>query len=233
MEEMNLNRNYAARKVQQFWRKNTSITTLTYIKDRINTSLGSDGLQELSNKLHAIKKTCKGDGAGLSGGILMDMFLCEYFEKNIPEYEENHTGESDMKICGTDLSQKKINGKSTIALDWSKNEIKTNREHFSCHLMILNLTTEQWWKTTPKERIPTLKISYNDIIPAGIYFVDKQFCKYYIKLSKNNKTDTLIESKYLYGMLKRSINQDLCITLPPPNEEDMKFTLLNAFSKSK
>jgi hypothetical protein len=36
----------------------------------------------------------------------------------LPEYVEFHKGECDMKICDVPLSQKKINGKSNIALDW-------------------------------------------------------------------------------------------------------------------
>ena len=52
---------------------------------------------------------------------------------------------------------------------------------------------------------------------------------YFIKLSNNNKTNTLIESQYLYIMLKHSIIQKLFIALPSPNKE-LKFNILNSFS---
>lgn len=73
-----------------------------------------------------------------------------------------------------------------------------------------------------------IKITYNDIIPSGIYIIDKQFCKYYIERNSNNKTDTVINSQYLYIMLKRSIMMKTFIELPLPNKE-LKFNILNAF----
>jgi hypothetical protein len=67
-------------------------------------------------------------------------------------------------------------------------------------------------------------------MPSGIYLVDKQFCKRYIKLSNNNKTNTLIEKEFVYIMLKRSLNLKLFIELPAPNKE-LKFDILKAFSE--
>ena len=64
----------------------------------------------------------------------------------------------------------------------------------------------------------------------GIFLIDKQFCKYYVKLTKNNKTDTLIESQYLYIMLKRSMALNLYVELPTPNKT-LKFDILKAFSE--
>ena len=118
--------------------------------------------------------------------------------------------------------------KSSIALDWSKNEKDGNREHFSENLFIINLKSEQWWKNKPIESKSKIKVKYNDVIPVGIFLIDKQFCKYYVKLTKNNKTDTLIESQYLYIMLKRSMALKLYIELPSPNK-DLTFNILNAF----
>jgi len=186
-------------------------------------------LQDLSNKCHSITLSCKGDGAGLSGGTLIDMLLCKFFQEKLQLYKDYHDGESDMKIYDIPLSQKKINGKSRIALDWSKNETKTKKEHFNCNIIIINLKTEKWWKNNPTHKLCDIKITYTDIIPSGIYIIDKQFCKYFIKLSNNNKTNTLIESQYLYIMLKHSITQKLFIALPSPNKE-LKFNILNSFS---
>ena len=52
----------------------------------------------------------------------------------------------------------------------------------------------------------------------------------FIKLSSNNKTNSLIDSQYLYLMLKRSIMLKLYIELPKPNKT-IDFNILNAFSK--
>jgi hypothetical protein len=217
-------------KIQRWWRSRSSIKNLNTVKNYLSNNLTTADLQDLSNKCHSISKTCSGDGAGLSGGTLIDMLLCSYFQNKLPEYKEHHVGESDMKICDIPLSQKKINGKSSIALDWSKNEKDGNREHFSENLFIINLKSEQWWKNKPIESKSKIKVKYNDIIPSGIFLVDKQFCKYYIKLTKNNKTDTLIESQYLYLMLKRSMALKLYIALPSSNK-DLTFNILNSFSE--
>jgi hypothetical protein len=110
--------------LQRWWRKKSNIKELRKIHRYLSSSLSSEDLQDLSNKCHSITKHCKGDGAGLSGGTLIDMLLCSFLKEKLPLYSDYHDGESDMKLCDIPLSQKKINGKSTIALDWSKNETK-------------------------------------------------------------------------------------------------------------
>jgi len=217
------------KKIQKWWRKNTSIKNLKTVKTHLLQNLTPIDLQDLVNKCYSITKACNSDGAGLSGGTLIDMLLCKYFEEKLSGYKEHHIGESDMKICDIPLSQKKINGKSTIALDWSKNDKNGNREHFSVDILIINLKEHQWWKTNPKEIKSNIKIKYNETIPQGIYLIDKQFCKYYTKIMKNNKTNTLIESQYLYIMLKRSMSLHTFIELPSPNKT-LQFNILNAFS---
>ncbi len=208
---------------------------LKSVYDHLLEHLQEERRQELSNKCCAIKNCCTGDGAGLSGGTLIDMLVGDYFQKYVPGYTPSRQGESDMKIGEIPLSQKKINGKSTIALDWSKNPTHVDREcreHFSCHILIINLKTDQWWKKNPKsqiEKMSALNITYNDAIPSGIYLVDKQFCKRFVDLSSNNKTNTLIDSQPLYVMLKRSIAIGLFISFPDPNQ-CLKFSILDAFS---
>ena len=215
--------------IQKWMKTHTSISRLSRVRNCILSQLSPSDFQELSNKLHSITQACKGDGAGLSSGTLIDMLICNFFQQKMSEYTEYHNGESDMKICNIPLSQKKINGKSTIALDWSKNKFESGREHFSSDIIIINLKSEQWWKNTPKKTVSNIQVTYNDTIPAGIYIIDKQFCKYYVKLSSNNKTDTLIESPFLYIMLKRSLHLNLYISLPVPNAQ-LTFNILNAFS---
>lgn len=220
---------FASTKIQRWWRKNTAIYKLSNIKKEIESSLSTSDIQELSNNCAAITRTCVGDGAGLLGGGLIDMYLSKLFQTKILSYQDCHHGESDMMIFNTRLSQKKINGKSTIALDWSKNTSENKKEKFDCDLIIINLKTEKWWKTRPNKIINS-RIKYDNIIPAGIYILDKRFCKKFVSLSSNNKTNTLITSEYLYIMLKRSIYQQLYIFIPPPNKVVI-FNILRAFSE--
>jgi hypothetical protein len=220
--------NISATLLQNWWLKRTNINKLRKIHKCLSISLSNEDLQDLSNKCHSITKRCKGDGAGLSGGTLIDMLLCDFFKEKLPLYSEYHDGECDMKICGVPLSQKKINGKSIIALDWSKNEAtepskaskaREPRMRFASNIIIINLRAERWWKNNPTHTKSNIKITYNDIIPSG---------KYFVGLSSNNKTNTLIDNQFVYIMLKRSISQKLYIDLPSPNK-DLKFNILDAF----
>ena len=224
----------SSNKIKKWWKKYNSINSINELKNihkLIESKLTHSDLQELSNKCISITNVCKGDGVGLTGGTLIDMYLCKYFlEKLKDHYEELHSGESDIKIDNTELSLKKITGKSTIALDWSKNKTDNKKKYFNNHIIIINLKTEKWWKTKPNKIISNKIITYNDEIKSGIYFIDKNYCKRYIKLSSNNKTNSLIDSQYLYFMLKRSIMLRLYIELPTPNK-NIEFNILQAFSE--
>ena len=213
--------------IQRWWRKISNMKVLRKVHRILQEQLIQEDLQDLSNKCNAITMSCKGDGCGLLSGGLIDMLITSYFKK-LEDYKDCHLGEADMTISGISLSLKKINGPSTLALDWSKNKDSVQREHFTCSILILNLKTSQWWKKAPKT--PQLKITYNDTMPSGIYIVDKQFCKHYIKLSNNNKTNTLIEKEFVYLMLKRSLALQLFIALPEPNKA-LLFDIANAFSE--
>ena len=110
------------------------------------------------------------------------MLVCSFLKTHIgSDYCDFHVNESDMKICNVPLSQKKINGPSILALNWSKNkkkkaqtdstkeaventidEIYTKKENFSSHLMIINLKSARWWKNLPRVKLAGCKITYND-----------------------------------------------------------------------
>jgi hypothetical protein len=95
------------------------------------------------------------------------------------------------------LSFKKITGKSNIALNWSKNKNITD-PNFTIDLMIFNLKSQNWYKTP---------------IPTGLYLIPKEFCIEHVKLKSNNKTDTLIDAKNLFEMIKYSISQNLFLEI--------------------
>lgn len=208
-------------------------TSLRQVVDSLEKQLTHEILVELVSKLYAIRSDFTGDGAGLSGGTLSDKFVTAYLSDKIPSFVEYHVGESDIMILGLPLSMKKIHGKSTIALDWSKNkEHSKKRERFDTDMMIINLKTKQWWKKSPihvnQEEIDSN--FYSTSIKAGIYFISHTYCKSNICLSSNNKTDSLIESNSLYKMLKQSIVDNMVIEFPTEVPK-FKFNILNAFEK--
>lgn len=200
-------------------------TILKNILSYLRLNLTEEDLYELSIKCNSITTYCKGDGAGLLGGCLIDILVSKFFEIKLSEYTENKQGESDMKICNIPFSFKKINGKSNIALDWSKNKNIGSKEHFKYHILIINLKTSKWWKNGPKVKD---NITYNDTIKAGIYIIDKNYCKSNITLLSNNKTNTLIDSISLYKMIKDSISKNLYIEIPK-SDKHIVFNILNAF----
>ncbi len=209
----------------------TNSASLNDIYLHLKTHLTPDILKGFVDKLNAVRNAFKGDGAGLSGGILSDKLTIDYLSLYVPEFREHHVGESDCAIKDCALSLKKINGKSTIALDWSKNPDESKkREKFENHILILNLCTEQWWKTAPKDASPEERECnyFTTAMPAGIYLVPASYCKDNVCLKSNNKTDTLIESIPLYKMLKHSMEQGLFIEFPKSDSE-VKFNILSAF----
>jgi hypothetical protein len=214
-------------KIQQWW-YNINKKHIYYIIKQIKQHLSIGNLQEFINRCHSIKKKCNRDGAGLTGGILTEMIVHEYFEEHIPSYEEYHSHESDCKLYEMQFSIKKITGKSSIALNWSKNNNNIINSYFNCNIMIINLKTEQWWKNKPQKNDSDIK--YNSIIPSGIYFIDKHYCKRNISTTSNNKTDTLISNIELYKMIDNSIENKMYIKLPGCDEiYDCKIS--NCFSK--
>ena len=190
-------------------------------------------LIELVSKLHAINKACKGAGAGLSGGTFIDMFVTQFLSSKVHGFMEYHSGESDCMINNYPLSLKKINGKTTIALNWSKNgEDSKKCESFNTDMMIINLKTEQWWKKmapsdASKEEVESKFFLRS--IKAGIYFVSRTYCKANVCLMSNNKTDTLINNVQLYKMLIESMKNNMMIEFPEKFPV-CKFNILKAFS---
>lgn len=122
-----------------------------------------------------------------------------------------------MKICGIPFSFKKITGKTCISLDWSKNKDNFTKKYFTNDIIILNLKSGKWWKNTN-----------NTFIDAGLYFIDKNYCLENIKLSSNNKTNSLINAKCVYNMLLDCIKKNKFIKIPASNKT-YEFNILNAF----
>ena len=71
-------------------------------------------------------------------------------------------------------------------------------------------------------------VNLNNVIPSGIYVIDKYYCKKHIKLCSNNKTNTLIDNKNLYLMLHNCMKKNMYIKLPEIKKK-YKFNILTAF----
>ena len=92
--------------------------------------LTNDLKQEISDKIFTIQNHHKSDGNGLITGSLIETVLQEIFNQYFPNFKTYNNGQADMKINDYIFSFKKINGKSNLALNWSKNEKKKKKIFF-------------------------------------------------------------------------------------------------------
>ena len=172
--------------------------------------------QELSNKIKAIKTFCVGDGCGLKTGTYVDDLVTAFFKTQLAaSYSEHHIGEADMKICNVPLSLKTCTNPTgtQFALNWSKNKTQGDEtKNFETHIMIIVSENGHWWKR-------------DEPVKAGIYLVDRFYCKDNIVLSSNNKTDKLITKRDVYKMVTSTKH---FLELPDPNES-IRFCILDAF----
>ena len=189
----------------------------------VRTTLPPAELESLVARFQTISEFLKNtDGGGLSGSWLADIVMCELFRLRLPEYEAYKCGECDMKICGVELSIKTIkNGKSQIALNWSKNKTASDTSHmFACHIAIVHTKTKQWWTSANQTR--------TNVVQSGIYIVDRDYCKRHVLLTSNNKTNTLIKAPIVYDMIQHSIRQKQYL-LFPTTAAKYNFDILSAF----
>ena len=99
----------------------------------------------------AIQEKVKGgDGAGLSGGVLIDNYVGDMLTEYSDAIKPFHLGEADFCIDDEKVSFKKLDGAGGLALDWSKNPKDIGRERFVHPIIILQLDNSKWWKTNPK-----------------------------------------------------------------------------------
>lgn len=204
-----------------------NLNNIKEIKEYVENILTLEKRQQILSYCNTIQDKLKGDGCGLTGGSLIDMIITEYFKQTIKGFEEFHSSESDFRINNIDFSFKKVKGKSTIALNWSKNGDKYNKKCFTTNIIILNLKDGKWWSTQPRDAVAN--VDYTKNIDVGLYFIDSIFCKTNICVGKNNKTNTLIDSKNLYLMLLHSVRSSLFIPFPDTSKR-MNFNILHAFS---
>jgi len=185
---------------------------ITDIKTQVSGTLCPVAKQLIKDAHVTTKRCCTGDGAGLNHGNSSEKIMACFLSKLMPsKFQKFNSDESDFKICDIPISYKHIYGRSTIALDWSKNESQSQRKYFQCHIMIYVEKTSQWWKRGPKKTIN--EIDYTQTIETGLYFIDKNDCVD-IDFVQNNKSNTIISNVHLYNMLIISKSKDNFIPFP-------------------
>ena len=185
---------------------------IAHIKTQVSDSLSPTAKQLIKDAHVTTKKSCTGDGAGLNHGNSSEKIMTCFLSSLMPNtFQKFNSDESDFKISDIPLSYKHISGRSTIALDWSKNESQSQRKYFQCDIMIYVEKTSQWWKRGPKKTLND--IDYTQTIETGLYFIDKNDCSH-IEFVQNNKSNTIISNVHLYNMLITSKNKNKFIEFP-------------------
>jgi hypothetical protein len=185
--------------------------TIEYLRSVFSDNI----LQDISDSIYAIERDFKGDGSGLNASGFSDKYMRKKLAEIIPSLKEIDKGDADWSINYHDLSFKKIRGKSTIALNWSKNPKGAKvKDLFENDIMLMISKTCQWWKKNPREFDP--EIDYAKSINRGFYIIDKYYLKQNINLGPNNKSNNVISEKQLYLAVINSLERDLFIEMPKP-----------------
>lgn len=198
------------------------MTMLKEIKNYLTTQLTGEVLQEISDKMWTIGHLLKSDGKGLSGGLIMEQTLFEILSEHVDGFDAHHEGQSDCKVNDITLSFKKITGKSTLALNWSKNESGANIVRFECPILLMNLKEGRWWKN---------KKDANRSLPSGFYLISHDYCNENVKFKTNNKTNSLIVAEDIYKMMVEALDLDVVLELPPARTNRFSYTFNQGFEE--
>jgi len=196
----------------------TLLSILQYLKRSLPMTTV---LQEISDKMWTLHQHLKSDGRGLSGGTIMEQTVFEILEKHVRDFRVCCHGQSDCIIMNTHLSFKKITGKSSLALNWSKN--KSECQHrFDCPILLMNLKEGKWWRN---------KKQVDRFLPSGFYLIDDQLCNDHVQLKSNNKTNSLIDPNDLYFLMTHCLDEGLFLELPPALTDRFTYTFNEGFQE--
>ena len=192
-------------------------------------SISPDKKKDLMSNISAITRCISNmDGNGLLGGCLKDLTISKFLKDNVTSYEETHSGESDFKLCGQEVSLKNINGSSNCALNWSKNSAESVKHiPFTCPIVVFQEKNGKWWKKGPNKKKDN--VDYSIDIRRGMYICSRYYCKKNIQLGSNNKTDTLISKQDMYKMLLHSKNNDLYIDYDMCEDNNINWSISRGF----
>jgi DNA (cytosine-5)-methyltransferase 1 len=156
----------------------------------------------------------------------MEQTLFEILGHHVPDFHVHHHGQADCIMSDTRLSFKKITGKSTLALNWSKNEntTSTTAVRFDCPILLLNLKEGKWWRN---------RKDMDRFLPSGFFLIEKNYCNTHVCLKSNNKTNSLISAEDLYRMITSSMEEGLVLELPPPSMSRYTYSFNGGFMEVK
>ena len=194
----------------------------------LNDNLSNIDLQLFVNQYSSINKFCEDKfNSTLLYRYLTNTLLFTFFESKL-----NIKYSNNIIIENLEFIQKKINGKPNGFLNLTDNEknddveetydVEEIPEYFQYHILIINLKSEKWWKHKKNSN----NINYNNIIEAGIYIINKDYCNKNIKI-ENKKIS--LNNMCLYRMLTNSIESDLYIRFPNKSGKILDFNIVNAF----
>lgn len=187
---------------------NVMLTPVRTVADSLRAQLTPTLRQEIADKLWTLERHFKGDGKGLSNGMVVEQTVFEIFQEHIDSFRVEHHQQSDCAIMDRRLSFKKVTGKSQLALQWSKNPAGFCGA-FEHPILLLNAREGQWWRR---------KAGFDRHLPAGFFLVDDAFCNAHVCLKRNNKSDSLIDCPEVYAMLVSALDADCVVTLPPARD---------------
>lgn len=81
------------------------VKIMTHLKKHLKRKITT----ELNDKINCLNNFCKGDGCGLTGGTLIDIFITKFLIKNLPKFKECHDDEADCMIRNERLSFTPLN----------------------------------------------------------------------------------------------------------------------------
>jgi len=197
-----------------------SMGTITYLRHNLTQPV----LQEISDKMWTIHHHLQSDGRGLSGGTLMEQVLFEILAKTLDDFSIHHVKQSDCTILGHPLSFKKITGKSSLALNWSKNESNEQSPEFDHPILLLNMKEGKWWR---------YKTNFDRHIPIGFFLLDPAYCNAHVRLKTNNKTNSLMDTEDLYNAIVDAMEKQNVLELPPPSTHRLTFSFNSGFHESQ
>jgi len=189
-------------------------------------ALDRSSIEELKFKISVIENMFRGKpGAGLSSGVRVEQLVLDFMDEKIKGFSKHQDGkskniDSDFVYRNIPFSFKKIGKKGgQLALAWSKNPEKgVQRTKFTSSIMILfsrEASKGQWAG-----------------LPHGFYFVPQDFLPT-VRLSKNNKTDSLIKAEEVIKMLFYAKNNSFYVPFEFDDEIGRGYCFSDWHSKPK
>lgn len=184
-----------------------SMNNLDIVKFILN-SFDLEEKQMFVDRCDAINTYYKGSGSGMTTGTIIEKLLIEHFG-----FSNYNVDQNDLKITDIPLSFKKVTGCSSFSLNWGNNKDK-RQVNCTSNILLFNVKTVKYFNYTCK---------------SGFYIIDKKHLLN-IELSRNNRSDNVINSKNIFFLLQSTIKDDLFIELPEVSKSKISYNLITGFA---